>query len=51
MYRNNPVIWQKASDSTKDASSGKNIATAKSPKKDVRKPKAKKEELMKVHCC
>jgi len=41
MYRNNPVEWQKADNSSKE---NKNNSTAKSPKKDVRKPKAKKDE-------
>jgi len=41
MYRNNPVEWQKVSDST---TSNKNVSSIKSPKKDNQKPKAKKEQ-------
>ncbi len=44
MYRNNPVEWQKASDSNKETSSTKNSSSVKSPKTDVRKQKAKKVE-------
>ncbi len=41
IYRNNPIEWQKAVDSSKE---NKNNSNAKSPKKDTRKPKAKKDE-------
>ena len=44
MYRNNPVDWIKSTSSNKDAASSKASSTAKSPKKDVRKPKVKKDE-------
>ena len=44
MYRNNPIEWQKVSDSNKETTSNKNASSVKSPKKDNRKPKAKKDE-------
>ena len=45
MYRNNPVDWIKSTASTKDTANSKASSTAKSPpKKDVRKPKVKKDE-------
>ncbi|CAF1252293.1 unnamed protein product [Rotaria sordida] len=45
MYRNNPVEWQKPIDSNnKETTTNKNASSVKSPKKDVRKSKAKKEE-------
>jgi hypothetical protein len=44
MYRNNPVEWQKPVNSSKETNTNKNGSTAKSPKKDVKKPKAKKDE-------
>ncbi|CAF1006923.1 unnamed protein product [Rotaria sp. Silwood1] len=44
MYRNNPVEWQKPIDSNKETITNKNATSAKSPKKDVRKSKGKKDE-------
>ena len=44
MYRNSPVEWQKPLDSNKETTANKNASSAKSPKKDVRKPKTKKDE-------
>ncbi|CAF0891534.1 unnamed protein product [Adineta steineri] len=49
MYRNNPVEWQKPSNSTKETnknnSSSSSSSSSKSPNKDVRKPpKGKKDQ-------
>jgi hypothetical protein len=41
MYRNHPIEWQNADDLSKE---NKNNSTAKSPKKDIRKSKTKKDE-------
>lgn len=44
MYRNNPVVWQKPSDSTKTTNGNKTSSSVKSPKKDNQKPKNKKDQ-------
>ncbi|CAF2590587.1 unnamed protein product [Rotaria sp. Silwood2] len=44
MYRNNPIEWQKPIDSNKETITNKNVSSAKSPKKDARKQKGKKDE-------
>jgi hypothetical protein len=44
MYRNNPVDWQQPVESNKETTTNKNNSSTKSPNKDVRKPKAKKDQ-------
>ncbi|CAF5179948.1 unnamed protein product, partial [Rotaria magnacalcarata] len=44
IYRNNQIQWQKPLDSNKETTTNKNGSSAKSPKKDVRKTKGKKDE-------
>ena len=42
MYRTNPVVWQKSSDTT--TTSNKNTSSVKSVKKENQKPKVKKDQ-------
>lgn len=44
MYRSSPVEWQNPSGSSKETAANKSATSAKSPKKDIRKPKGKKDE-------